>query len=102
MNYDNFIDDVNTFESLQNWKNDMYPDNTMIVYIRYKSGRRFRDEIKFATMMWKINKSSSLLYGNKSEISEILSITVYDWETKEKIGTYDSEQFKNLWYDRKF
>jgi hypothetical protein len=96
-NFNSFVEDCRIYEVLDNWKNERYPDETLIVFLRYIDGRTARNEWKFTTMQWSINKQGSFKYGEGSHSNNVQSVTLYDWETKEKIGVYSPNEFKNLW-----
>jgi hypothetical protein len=97
MKFDSFIDDIQRYESLKNWRYEQQPDEVMVIYIKLKNDRALRDEMKYTTMMWKLNRKGGVLSPKGSLIDDVQYISVYDWETKERIGTYSPDELKKYW-----
>ncbi len=97
MIFNKFSDDLDRFEVLRNWRHEIDPDEALIVYMRLKNGRSIRDLMKYTTMMWKLNKRGSFLVPDGKLIDEVVFVNIYDWETKERIGTYDPEEIRKYW-----
>ena len=101
MKFDNFNYDSKVIPELNDWVNEQYPNETMIVYIRFLKGSPYwetqRREQKFTTFIWEIWKKNQTNYGSSCKADWIESITIYDWETKERIGTYEPVDFLKYW-----